>query len=1341
MKTLNRGFAKRLLSVLLSLMMILSLCTVGIVSASAAEADLAETASFDGGIKLYLKPNSNWKTDSAWFAIYVFNDSTGTNSWAKMSVDATQSDIYVADVPSGTWEGVIFCRMNKDTSTTGWDNVWNQTSDLKDGVGTYNLYTVADGAWSKGDGSWSTYVNAGTGEETGSNTATVYVDIANTSSFSTAPYLYVWEASTDTAIGTNWPGVLMSGPNADGYYYRTFNFDSSYKFIVHDNGNTNKTSDSDEFTATELLVSFTSGLSYTTEILSDSTNTFWVDVDGDTSTTTDIIYPSSNTLYLPSGVTRTSVTLVAAEDSTVTVNDTDVTTDGVQVDLSGSTCTVNDATYKVMQSANVSSVHTFTEEAVPQSKYYPERFSNEDDYNKDQYETTNGSIVVYDKDGNKLNTKSDVLKKIKGRGNSSWKASCVLIGKYAFNITLDKTAKLLDESEASKKYCLVSYNADQARMRNMVIYELAQQIGVQYVADYEPVDFYNNGKYIGSYLLTDKVEIGDPLVDLDVDLDGINEELSDTNTALYKDDSTMTRASSNGNINDTSTKGFYKYISNLEEPDASVYADSGFLLEFELNERFAAEISGFISTKGQQIVCKYPEYATYNEITFIMDKWNTAEALMYDTSASYEELSAVIDVESFAKMYLIQELSKNLDGGATSYYVYYDGGKLHAGVAWDYDWTLGQYRNSQSGKINSSSVFYSDVNADPSNTDGWYLNSKNIYGGSTFNAQAALCQNENFWAVVAAEWNELFYSEALNIADSTVTSVSELDGNMREFYNLVSASTAMDEDKWGLIASNPLYDWGSSDTGDNHDEAVVSLNNWYYNRLVWMNGKLSVENYTIQPPVLSVDKDSYAAGETVTLTIDDVTDGDYTYYISNGEGTITTTANTYTFTANTKGTTEYTVYAVSNTSHKPSANSKAVAVNVEGFTLTLDVEAPTSVGYNDKHSIKATTNADDEYDVTYRLYWVSDDGDIEKTDKASQTVNGLFENIYWDQNAIGYTATWKVVASVTVDGETYTAEKTVEILVTGYDFIVTLNAPETVEAGYEIILSASAPLDTESTVTYNFYNADTDTLIASNSNGVYRIAVTEDDIGSDLSYYVIASATITDYYGNTETFSKQSETKTVSVTEVKEAYDVIIYFKSTSTLGYKPLLTTDGAVTDYADYAMTKDTFICYNATQTASYYWYRADVQVSKASPTVSVSILSSRYAMEGDIDLTITQSGAIYLAVDNLNEGYEMINLTDWDEDARNWTQSALHMVYDEAYDTEASYAEVSARVNLTSVGDANGDGVVNIKDATLVQKFLAGLEQMDSLSVEISDVNDDGILTIKDATAIQKKIAGCL
>lgn len=100
---------------------------------------------------LYLKPNSNWIKDGARFAAYFFGNG---ETWVSMT-DEDGDGIYECEVPAG-YAQVIFCRMNSNASQNNWNNRWNQTADLTIPSDGTNLYTVKDGTWDNGGGSWST---------------------------------------------------------------------------------------------------------------------------------------------------------------------------------------------------------------------------------------------------------------------------------------------------------------------------------------------------------------------------------------------------------------------------------------------------------------------------------------------------------------------------------------------------------------------------------------------------------------------------------------------------------------------------------------------------------------------------------------------------------------------------------------------------------------------------------------------------------------------------------------------------------------------------------------------------------------------------------------------------------------------------------------------------------------------------------------------------------------------------------------------------------------------------------------------------------------------------------
>ena len=78
--------------------------------------------------------------------------------------------------------------------------------------------------------------------------------------------------------------------------------------------------------------------------------------------------------------------------------------------------------------------------------------------------------------------------------------------------------------------------------------------------------------------------------------------------------------------------------------------------------------------------------------------------------------------------------------------------------------------------------------------------------------------------------------------------------------------------------------------------------------------------------------------------------------------------------------------------------------------------------------------------------------------------------------------------------------------------------------------------------------------------------------------------------------------------------------------------------------------------------------------------------------------------------------------------------------------SYAHSFAEENGVSyelmdpfmLGDADGDGYVNINDVTTLQRHLAELERPEGMALYAADANRDGVVDISDATALQMYLA---
>ena len=160
------------------------------------------------GTKLYLTPNANWKQSNARYAAYFFGDG---EAWVSMTKVEGETDLYEVTSPSKEFTNVIFCRMNPSASANNWNNKWNQTADLTFD-GTLNHYTVKEGTWDKGGGTWSIWPVPA--EKT-------YKDITITVVANATPKIHWWGAG-DKLADSNWDArPEMTATGAENTYAYT----------------------------------------------------------------------------------------------------------------------------------------------------------------------------------------------------------------------------------------------------------------------------------------------------------------------------------------------------------------------------------------------------------------------------------------------------------------------------------------------------------------------------------------------------------------------------------------------------------------------------------------------------------------------------------------------------------------------------------------------------------------------------------------------------------------------------------------------------------------------------------------------------------------------------------------------------------------------------------------------------------------------------------------------------------------------------------------------------------------------------------------------------------------
>ena len=276
--------------------------------------------------------------------------------------------------------------------------------------------------------------------------------------------------------------------------------------------------------------------------------------------------------------------------------------------------------------------------------------------NKDNKEK--GTIRIVEADGTVVY--DGALKQIKGRGNTTWDYA-----KKPYNIKLEEKADLFGMG-ASKNWCLLANFRDTSYVRNAMVFDYAQEMGVPNTTDTQSFDLYINGEYQGLYQMTEKMEVGDNRLEVP-DLEELNQE---ANPEKELDSFPQTSWDN--------AKGVILPVTPKER--------NGFLMELDFPERWAEEVSGFVTTDRQHVVVKSPEYASAEQVEYLRSLVQTFEDRLFAGDPGYVDC---IDLDSWVQLYLIEEIFEDVDCGLSSIYFYVMDGKLYAGPLWDFDLTMG----------------------------------------------------------------------------------------------------------------------------------------------------------------------------------------------------------------------------------------------------------------------------------------------------------------------------------------------------------------------------------------------------------------------------------------------------------------------------------------------------------------------------------------------------------------------------------------------------------------------------------------------------------------------------
>ena len=327
-----------------------------------------------------------------------------------------------------------------------------------------------------------------------------------------------------------------------------------------------------------------------------------------------------------------------------------------------------------------------------------------------------GSALFLDTDGTVLYHGG--LKQIKGRGNSTW-----TYPKKPYQIKLEEDADLMGCDEPAGTWVLLANYCDDTLLHNRVTYDLALAMGMAESPHCRPVDLYYDGEYRGSYLLSEKTEVGEHRLEIQ----DLEPAIADANPGVEDLDALPLRA--------TRTPAGHpaQYVGRLTAPKD---LRGGYLLELDFPSRAKREKSWFSTTAGKYLVVKSPEYLPREGIDYISQRWQEFEDALLAGGA---DCGRYMDLHSLAQGYLLEELSQDPDAFQSSCYFYTDGKTdlLHAGPIWDFD-----------------SGYGSDGQEDPTGFTAAYTTlGRLLLASEDFRAEVRRCWAEDVYPLV----QETFY--------------------------------------------------------------------------------------------------------------------------------------------------------------------------------------------------------------------------------------------------------------------------------------------------------------------------------------------------------------------------------------------------------------------------------------------------------------------------------------------------------------------------------------------------------------------------------------------------------
>lgn len=326
--------------------------------------------------------------------------------------------------------------------------------------------------------------------------------------------------------------------------------------------------------------------------------------------------------------------------------------------------------------------------------------------------------------------------------------------------------------------------SDKTLMRNALAYHLAQGSG-QWAPRTKFFELYINEQYTGVYLLVEKIK----------------RDKNRVNIAKLNPDEIL---------DDDLTGG---YILKIDRPD----------------DHWISPYPNMHDNGEIPISYVYPDYADmpaaqrYYIKSYVTNFEDVLAADYFeDASIGYR---AWADLQSFVDFFIVNEISKNIDGYRLSTFMHKDkdskGGKLKMGPVWDFNLGFG------------NADYYEGFE-----TYGWVMHSVDMNDGFAI----------PFW------WERLRESNHFNtLLKTTWENLRETSYSNSSINNYIdSVAAILDESQERNFQAHPvlgIYVWPNSFIGRSYQEEIGFLKSWINGRLSWMDSQIALITSTSEHAV------------------------------------------------------------------------------------------------------------------------------------------------------------------------------------------------------------------------------------------------------------------------------------------------------------------------------------------------------------------------------------------------------------------------------------------------------------------------------------------------------------